>query len=159
MTDASKTAFYAGLPKRRMGAGALITDGSGKVLIVQPTYKDQWEPPGGIVEAGETPAQACIRECREELGLRLDIRRLLVIEHQTEGGVRGDSIMFIYDGGMLADLSDVTLAADELKSAGFFGRDDLASRLSARLARRLNYALDARRDGMLIELENGVPRR
>ena len=32
-----------------------------------------WEFPGGKVQAGETPADAAVRECREEAGLRVTV--------------------------------------------------------------------------------------
>jgi ADP-ribose pyrophosphatase YjhB (NUDIX family) len=151
-------AFLASLTRVRAGAGALITDAEDKVLIVEPTYKPHWEVPGGIVEKGEPPAVACARELREELGLELKIGRLLVIEHQSEPDPRGDSVMFIYEGGMLGSDLRVTLPPGELKSFGFFAREGLAQRLSPRLARRIDHALEARKDGTLIELENGTRR-
>ncbi|XXF81402.1 (deoxy)nucleoside triphosphate pyrophosphohydrolase [Myxococcaceae bacterium GXIMD 01537] len=41
-----------------------------------------WEFPGGKVEPGETDAQALVRECREELGVELDVtRKLSEIRH------------------------------------------------------------------------------
>ncbi|WP_332522616.1 NUDIX domain-containing protein [Mycolicibacterium baixiangningiae] len=57
--------------------------------------------PGGAVEAGESPPAACARECREELGIDIAGGRLLVLDHQTDEGNRGDSVMFVYDGGVV----------------------------------------------------------
>jgi 8-oxo-dGTP diphosphatase len=52
----------------RVAAGALFCDDAGRVLLVKPTYKEGWDLPGGYVEPGETPTEACVREIKEELG-------------------------------------------------------------------------------------------
>ncbi|MEU8896894.1 NUDIX hydrolase [Nocardia sp. NPDC048505] len=55
----SELAHYArSLPRKRIGAGALFVDESDRVLLVEPTYQDYWEVPGGIVEADEPPYAA-----------------------------------------------------------------------------------------------------
>ena len=50
----------------------------GQVLICKrPPHKARaghWEFPGGKVEAGETEAQALVRECREELAVGLEVQ-------------------------------------------------------------------------------------
>ena len=150
--------FYAGLARKRSAAGALITDTLGRILIVEPAYKSTWEVPGGVVEDGETAPAACARELREEIGLVRTIGRLLVVEHQTDRGVRGDSVMFVYDGGILSDPEGIRLDESELKSFGFFARDELATHMAAKVARRLGYAADALAAGIVIELEDGIRR-
>src|SRR3990167_11431068 len=54
----------------RPGAIGIIVNDEGKFLVVQMvTYpKNGWRFPGGGVEPGETPAQALLRELKEELG-------------------------------------------------------------------------------------------
>ena len=54
--------FQRSLPAKRMGAGLVIRDTSGNVLLVDPTYKPQWEVPGGAVEADESPSDCAARD-------------------------------------------------------------------------------------------------
>jgi ADP-ribose pyrophosphatase YjhB (NUDIX family) len=64
----------------KVAAGVLFIDEQERVMLVRPTYKDYWDIPGGYVEAGESPLQACIREVAEELGLQVKITRLLTVD-------------------------------------------------------------------------------
>ena len=61
--------YVASLARKRMAAGALFRDANGRVLLVNPVYKNTWDLPGGAVEAEESPHAACRREVAEELGL------------------------------------------------------------------------------------------
>ncbi len=51
-------------------AAALVQDG--RVLAARRRTPPGWEFPGGKVEAGETPQQALVRECREELAIEVE---------------------------------------------------------------------------------------
>lgn len=148
--------FFASLPRRRIGAGVLLTNGAGEVLMVEPDYKEYWEIPGGTVEAGEDPRYGCERECTEELGLDLTLGALLVIEHQFHPEPYGDSMLFVYDGGTLAEDAVITLPDAELLSYRFLPPDELESVTVVPLANRLRAALQARRAGTVVELVNGV---
>ncbi|MCM1148568.1 MAG: (deoxy)nucleoside triphosphate pyrophosphohydrolase [Butyricicoccus sp.] len=57
-------------------AAALIWDGNKFMICQRPAHKARgllWEFVGGKVEPGETKEQALIRECREELGVTVDV--------------------------------------------------------------------------------------
>jgi 8-oxo-dGTP diphosphatase len=148
--------YDAPLPRRRVGSGALLLDGTGNVLMVEPAYKDHWEIPGGIVENGEDPRQACQRECLEELGLRLQPGRVLVFEHQTDEPPLCDSTMFVYDGGMVPVGTVLVLPPGELRSCKFVPPDRLGEVTVERLVRRIRFALLALQEGSTIELTNGL---
>jgi 8-oxo-dGTP pyrophosphatase MutT (NUDIX family) len=150
-----RTAYYRDLPRSYLGASALVTDEAGNVLVVEPTYKPFWEVPGGMVEAGEDPRTACLREVREEIGLDIDLGPLLVMMHATLPPPRGDSIMFVYDGGTLEQPRRITLDPTELASYRFVAPAELATVLSPRLAKRMEMALRARKSGRVVELVGG----
>lgn len=148
--------YVSSRPRKRMGAGVLVRDDAGRVLLVEPTYTTSWELPGGSVEADESPRAACAREVEEELGLRLAVGRLLCLEWQGPEPDRTESVMLVYDGGVLPDPSTVRLPPDELRSFRFVEPGDLDVLLSERLARRARAALRALADGVLVEMEHGV---
>jgi 8-oxo-dGTP diphosphatase len=57
-------------PAQPIAAAIIVRDG--KVLLVRRRVKEgtlSWQFPAGAIEAGETPAQAAVRETREETGL------------------------------------------------------------------------------------------
>jgi len=60
-------------------AAAIVAPGPPpRVLAAQRSHPDalagKWEFPGGKVEPGETDVAALVRECREELGVTIDVR-------------------------------------------------------------------------------------
>ncbi|MBQ1022960.1 NUDIX hydrolase [Micromonospora sp. C95] len=148
----------AGLPRKRMAAGLLITDADDRVLLVEPVYKAGWEVPGGCVEADESPYQAAIRECREELGLDLAPGRLLVVDWVPARTQRTEGLMVIYDGGTLDPRvhERIVVPPGELKGWAFSDPPEAAQRLPPLLTRRITEALNARADGCSYYLEDGV---
>jgi 8-oxo-dGTP diphosphatase len=142
--------------KAVVAAGALITDDQERVMLVRPTYKPYWDIPGGYVEPGETPRAACIREVREELGLRIAIDKLLSVDwapHPNEG----DKVLFIFDGGTITAeaLEAVQFRDGEIDQYTFVAVDELDQFTIERLARRLDGTLAARRSGTTTYLEDG----
>lgn len=140
--------WHASLPGVIVSAGALIGDGGDRVLIVKPNYRDHWIPPGGICEFREAPHVGCAREVAEELGLEMPIGRLLSVDWQEPQPIYGPTarpaVFFIFDGGTLTSLSDVTLQAEELDDCRFATEPELAKFLSPHVLPRIQAAIAAR---------------
>ncbi|GGM96489.1 hypothetical protein GCM10011609_37820 [Lentzea pudingi] len=134
-------------------AGALFFDEAGRLLLVEPTYKPHWEIPGGAIEHGETPSEACRREVEEELGLVREPGRLLVADWAPRDGE--DRVLFVFEGGLITAADEIRLRADELRSYEFVPPTEARERLIPRLARRVAEALRARESGETHYLEHG----
>ncbi len=86
----------------RVAAGALFVDPRGRILLVRKTYGNRWDIPGGMVDKHETPAEACGRELREELGIERSPQGVLVTDWapvETEG----DKVLWVFDCGELGE--------------------------------------------------------
>ncbi|MFF0378427.1 NUDIX domain-containing protein [Actinoplanes missouriensis] len=151
--------YTATLARKRMGAGALLTDDRGRVLLVEPAYKDDWEIPGGAVEADESPLTAVARELDEELGLSLRPGRLLVTDWVPPRPGRTEGVMMLFDGGTLTpeQAARIRVPAEELRGWAWCTEPEAAERLSGLLARRIGAAVRARAENTAVYLENGFP--
>jgi len=58
-----------------------------QILLVKARQKDNWQLPGGRLEAGETPYQALTREVHEETGLEAAPVRLTGTYRREDGTV------------------------------------------------------------------------
>lgn len=152
MSD-QETAPFA---QARAAAGALFFDDRDRVMLVRPTYKPYMDIPGGYVEPGETPYQACVREVREELDIEPAIGRLLVVDWAPVLQ-EGDKVLFVFDGGTLDSemIKQIRFADNELSAYEFHRVDELDGLLIERLARRTKAAATAHELGETLYLEHG----
>ncbi|MGB7425529.1 MAG: NUDIX domain-containing protein, partial [Ornithinimicrobium sp.] len=61
----------AGTPNYTVGAVCSL-EHDGHVLMLSQPHRNGWSLPGGLLDHGETPAQAVVREVAEETGLRIE---------------------------------------------------------------------------------------
>lgn len=143
-----------------LAAGVLLFDDEDRVLLVDPTYKPGWEFPGGVVEAGEAPSLAGIREVAEETGIRLSgTPRLLVVDWEPPVPPGFGGMRLLFDGGLLAPAArrDLRLPGPELRGCRFAAEAEAAAMLPPMRYARLRWALRARQQGGVAYLEGGVP--
>ena len=150
-------AFDLALPRKRMASTVLFFDESDRVLVVEPTYVDFMELPGGSVELDESPRQAAVREVKEELGLDRNPGRLLAMDWVPPRPGRSEGLIAVFDGGRLTpdEIAGIRLPAHELRSYVFLPAAEAARALPDLLARRLVSCLDAREAATTAYLEDG----
>ena len=105
-----------------VGAAIIV---EGRVLACErqdpPEVAGRWEFPGGKVEVGEDEVEALIRECEEELGVRVEIGQ------RVGGDVRlahGRAVLKVYAARLLGTAEPQPLEHGELR---WLGPDDLDS--------------------------------
>ncbi|MGW6235399.1 NUDIX domain-containing protein [Streptomyces sp. NPDC055037] len=142
--------------RKRVAADVLLRDPSGRVLLVNPTYKPGWDLPGGMAEANEPPEQAVRRELREELGRDIAVRGLLVVDWVAPHGPWDDQIAFIFDGGTLNSAEELRPHDEELSEARFVTAHKARELVGARMRHRLDAAVRALDEGRPVYLHDGA---
>ncbi|MDI3385274.1 NUDIX hydrolase [Streptomyces sp. B-S-A8] len=139
----------------------LFRDAEGRVLLLEPNYREGWALPGGTIESddGETPRDAARRETVEEIGLDAAPGPLLALDWVSGPG-RPPIAAYLYDGGVLsrAQLDAIVLQEEELDSWRLVAAGDLDAYGPPWLVRRVREALAALESGTgPVELVDGVP--
>jgi len=114
----------------RLGVTAAILDPDGRLLLTRRADNGEWCLPGGAVDPGESLAEACAREVREEIGVEARITRLI-------GTYSSPDIVAVYPDGNRAQIVAAVFRAEivagtpglsgEVTEVGFFTADEAAA--------------------------------
>ena len=137
----SRQRYLNRLPKKRMGAGCLLFDDRGKLLILKPTYKDHWLLPGGVIEANESPKQACIREVKEETGINCQSTKLVCVDYVSDRRTDLESVQFIFLGETIKDSTAIYIPQQEISAYQFCELEQAISMLGIHSQRRLRSCI------------------
>ena len=129
------------LPAKRMIGHVVFTDPAGRVLMVEPTYKPDWELPGGIIEHGEPPAVGAQRELMEELGFSVTLGAPALVDWMPPYLGWSDAVEFIWNAGVLPDSTHFLRPTGELRGIHWVALDELAQRVTPLSARRIPLVL------------------
>jgi ADP-ribose pyrophosphatase YjhB (NUDIX family) len=120
----------------------LPADEAGRVLLVRHAgHDDGWGVLGGAVEPGESPAAAAVREAREEIGVDVQLVRLLDVlggpdyEVSYPNGDRVAYVTAVYEARVLA--GSPVADDSELSDLAWFEAGDLPGLELSRFARAL----------------------
>ncbi len=105
-------------------AAAILTDAEGwSLLLWQPRGK--YGLPGGVVEPGETPPQAAVREAREEIGVEIRLGYIVGTYHLSGGG-KVDMVNSVYRAHVISGEPHVA-DENEVLRLEWFARGQLPS--------------------------------
>lgn len=98
-----------------------------RVLLGRRADNGAWQCVSGIVEPGEEPADAAVRECREEAGVEARVTRLALVQQQPRityaNGDQVDYLDLVFRCDWVA--GDPHPADGELTEAGWYGLGEL----------------------------------
>jgi 8-oxo-dGTP diphosphatase len=108
------------------GVSAVVRNSNGQVLLARRSDNGRWSLPAGVIDPGEQPADAVLREVFEETGVQAEIERV--------GGVATHPV--IYPNGDSCEYLNVWFRCravggkarvndDESTQVGWFGPADL----------------------------------
>lgn len=88
-------------PRYTVGAVLVVTRtpqaGPAEVLLVRQRHTRGWALPGGLLDRGESAAQALVRELREEIRLDIDAAALPAPTVNVDPGPRRVDVVFRWD--------------------------------------------------------------
>lgn len=119
-------AYMQTLHKRVASVALLLENTAGELLIVKSSYKNHWTAPGGVIDEGETPLQAVVRETQEEIGVAIDPNAVQFVAAVMRSGPVFDTYQFVFKA-RLPDDAVIRLQPDEIDEFDFITRKQAAA--------------------------------
>lgn len=114
------------LDRRPASAVMYLEDDDGRLLVVKSNYKKHWSLPGGIVDKGETPLTAAIREVKEEVGLTIDSTNVTFKAVVSRQSSLFNSYQFVFAAPLYSyQVSEIVLQASEIDEYALVDRDEI----------------------------------
>jgi len=145
-------------PRKRISVGVILFNELGNILLVNPIYRDGWLVPGGIVEEGESPLDACYREVLEELSISMNSDLILTcIDYTSSCDKYSEGVNLLFSGGVLPKnvIEDIDIDRGEINEFGFFVVSDAQKILVDTLSKRLAVVASEESHRSCVYLENG----
>ena len=132
---------------RSSSAVLILEDGDEKALIVKANYKKHWTFPGGMIDAGETPKQAALREVTEEVGLIIDASDVQFGWTAARHSVVADTYQFIFKTKLHPGVTDhIVLQASEIDNWRLVSKAEVLS-ANAHYAKTVSLWADGNVEG------------
>ncbi|MET7573534.1 NUDIX hydrolase [Streptomyces sp. NPDC005492] len=134
--------------RKKVSVGGISFDGEGRILLVNPSYKDRWDLPGGILEAGEDPVGGLRREIREELGVDCRVGQLRSVDYGASDWEGAEVLMLTFFVELDArSPQDFDFVDGEITEVAYHTPETALTMVTPRMTDRLKVALGLVPDG------------
>lgn len=125
----------ARLPRHSVSVAGIVLDAGGRVLVIKRADNGHWEPPGGVLELGETLEEGVQREILEETGVNVEVVGLTGVYKNLSKGV----VALVYRCTPLTGTAQPTVVARDVR---WMTTKDATSAMVPAFAVRVHDALD-----------------
>ncbi|MBB0246172.1 NUDIX domain-containing protein [Streptomyces alkaliphilus] len=121
-----------------MSVAGVIIDDAERALLIKRRDNGHWEPPGGVVEPGETITDALVREVLEETGIKISPDAALTGVYKNMVGLIV-SMVFRCEA-----INGVPTTGEETRALRWVTREEVAGMADEAYAIRVLDAMDHR---------------
>lgn len=120
-----------------LAEAAFIFNEAGRIVLIRENYgQHRYGPPGGSVEADESPQLAVIREVTEEVGVGVEVQRLIGMYYFAD-----EPWPALTFGCSITSGQPAVRSSGEIAEIGWFDPDDLPTPLTSLAPRAISDAV------------------